>query len=154
MNRTTAMKTVYLAWSVGTLLLLGCSSADGGEPNSQQAGSGGSAGANAPIKGLAGAIVGPSGGGPSGQAGAAAGGTAAGGAAGVMASAGGTPAVGGPLGRAGTGGDFIGFGFGAGYGGADPVIRNDLASAGIGSAGPELPPGFAGFGGTISFFSF
>jgi hypothetical protein len=34
------------------------------------------------------------------------------------------------------------------------VIRNDLASAGFGSAGHEFPPGFAGFGGTISSFFF
>lgn len=170
MNRTIAMKTLYLASAIGTLILLGCSSADVGEESSQQGGKTGSAGARPLLSGLAGSAAAVSSGGTSGLAGAAAGGTPAGGTAG-KAGAGGTSAAGGALvGPAGAsnGEEVIGFGFGGlpGFGGASTVIRIDPTSGGgassfrpvqnanQGGAGFELPPGLGGFGGNTLSISF
>src|SRR6188768_1760034 len=137
MNRTAAMKTLYLASAIGTLLLLGCSGTDGSADNSQQAGKSGTAGAKPMGGGLAGSAGVP---GASGQGGASTGGVSAGGvsAGGVSAggvSAGGSPAAAGipnipgfPTG----GGDSIGFAGFFNFGGTGSI---------------RLPSNFAGAAG-------
>jgi hypothetical protein len=166
MNRT-AMKTLYLASAIGTLMLLGCS-ADVGQESSQQAGKSGVGGSRGPLSGLAGGSSTPvAGAGGTGGATPAGGATATGGSA-TTAGAGGA-ATGGSSG-ANALPSFAGFPFGgadsigfAGIGGEDGItttlIIDGFAGAGTlhtssGGANGGNQVNFAGAGGTRIWISF